>query len=334
MQALIEKHWYYKNNPILALLLIPLTLIFFIINITRRIFYKVGLFKSFKLPVPVVIVGNISVGGAGKTPLTKYLANELTKSGISVGVILRGYKSQTKSAKVVIAADDSKIVGDEALIYARNNIRVAIGSNRYQAGLALLKEYPDIQIILADDGMQHYRLQRDYEIAVIDSTRMLGNRFTLPMGPLRETCARLKTVNAVVINGITPKNIKKDLVLPKLVVEQTLELDKIYNPRTDKMLNASDIKHKNITAIAAIGNPQRFFDFLNNIGIKCSKTISFPDHHHYVHSDLPVNQDMILVTEKDYSKLSVFNSDNIWVVYVKTKLDNIELFNQIKDLVK
>lgn len=334
LQNLIEKHWYYKNNPLLALFLLPLALLFFFISKTRYFLYKAKILKSFKLPVPVVIVGNISVGGAGKTPLTKYLAEELSQSGISVGVILRGYKSSVKGSKVVLADDSSALVGDEALIYARNNIRVAIGSSRYHAGLALLAAYPDIQLILTDDGLQHYRLQRDYEIAVIDSSRMLGNCFTLPMGPLRENTARLKTVDAVVINGKTPENLRQKLAMPKLVVEQKLVLDKILNPKKDMGCDVKEFNNKKIVAIAAIGNPQRFFDFIFGLGINLNNVIAFPDHHHYVQNDIPQGYDIILTTEKDYAKISEFNLENIRIVLVKTKLDNPELLNQIRKLVK
>ena len=333
LQQLIEKHWYKKNNLWLCILLLPLSLVFYCVSKFRAYLYQSGIFKSYKLPVPVVIIGNISVGGAGKTPLTKHLAHELSAKGISVGVILRGYKSETKLATVVKGTDDSVKVGDEALIYANSGIRVAIGINRYQAGLALLKQYPDIQIVLADDGMQHYRLQRDYEIAVIDSSRMLGNRFILPMGPLRETAARLKQVNAVVFNGKIPLHINRYLNLPGLVVEQTLVLDKIYNPETNQNVSVSDLRQSKVAALAGIGNPQRFFDFISGLGIKAEKKLAFPDHYHYTAEDIPNDYPIILVTEKDYAKISKLKNAKIWVVLVKTNLSNPELLTQITRLI-
>ncbi|MDQ5919972.1 MAG: tetraacyldisaccharide 4-kinase [Pseudomonadota bacterium] len=342
IQKSIETHWYYKNNPFLNLWLSPFSLLFFLISIIRKTLYRVRIFKSFKLPVPVVIIGNISVGGAGKTPLTKYLAQELTNLGFSVGVILRGYKSQIKGTHIVLSSDDSKLVGDEALVYAKNNIRVAIGIDRYLAGVTLLKKHPDIQIILADDGLQHYKLQRDYEIAVIDSTRMLGNRFVLPMGPLREMCCRLKSVNAVVINGkIPPLNDGVGIHTPGLIVEQKLVLEKIFNLKTEGQITAiTQLSNKKIAAIAAIGNPQRFFDFLTNLGIKLTQTISFPDHHSYTVADirsLSKNHDIILVTEKDSAKLygaEFKDITNVFVVLVKPLLDNHKLIEQLCNLVK
>lgn len=329
---MIEDHWYVKINLLLSIILLPLSLVFLIVSRVRYYLFKSKLLKSYKLPVPVVIVGNISVGGAGKTPLTKFLAQELSQKGISVGVILRGYKSKVKDTKVVTANDSSDLVGDESLIYAKNNIRVAIGRNRYLAGLTLLKQYPDIKLILTDDGLQHYRLQRDYEIAVIDSTRMLGNQFVLPMGPLRETCSRLKSVNAVVINGnANPDDLKK-LNLPQLVVSQTLIIDKIFNPRTNEVFKISDLNLKNICAIAAIGNPQRFFQFLNQNGFKLSKTLAFPDHHKYIVEDIPMGFDAIIVTEKDYAKLSGFSNTNFIVVEVKSILSSSKLVLQLLGL--
>lgn len=330
LQTIIENHWYRSINLGLSIVLLPLSLIFFIISKTRYFLYKSGILKSYKLPVPVVIVGNITVGGAGKTPLTKYLAKELQQSGFQIGVILRGYKAENSRARIVKATDDNRQVGDEALIYAKNEIPVAIGSNRYHAGLELLKAFPDLQLILTDDGMQHYKLQRDYEIAVIDGTRMFGNQFVLPMGPLREPTHRLKKVNSIVINGKTDSITMLPTNIP--IIQQTLVLDKIYNPVTGKTLSPSQFKHMDITAIAGIGNPERFFDFVINLGINIKQKIAFPDHHQYQEADLPPDSEIILVTEKDYAKLDWLNNDKIWVILVKTTLDNNQLINNIKQL--
>ena len=154
------------------------------------------------------------------------------------------------------------------------------------------------------------------------------------MGPLRENTARLKTVDAVVINGKTPENLRQKLAMPKLVVEQKLVLDKILNPKKDMGCDVKEFNNKKIVAIAAIGNPQRFFDFIFGLGINLNNVIAFPDHHHYVQNDIPQGYDIILTTEKDYAKISEFNLENIRIVLVKTKLDNPELLNQIRKMVK
>lgn len=333
MQQFIEKHWYIKTNLLISIILFPLCCLFFIISRIRFYLYQFNLFKSYHLRVPVVVIGNISVGGAGKTPLTKYLATELQRRGIKVGVILRGYKSKTVEATVVTKHDTSDLVGDEALIYAMNNIRVAIGRDRYSAGLALLKQYPDTELILTDDGLQHYKLQRDYEIAVIDSTRMFGNNYVLPMGPLRETRRRLESVNMLVLNGIPTITQLDSLKKYNLAITlQNLVLDKIYNPITGDVLEIKDLQHKNVIAMAAIGNPQRFFNFIRDLGIQLKQAVAFPDHHNYKIIDIPLYSDIILVTEKDYAKLIQFNNVKIWVVLVKTELNSSILLEQISKL--
>lgn len=345
MQQIIENHWYQKDKFVIRLLLnlflIPISLIFYLITKIRYFCYQTSILKSYKLPVPVVIVGNITVGGSGKTPLTKHIAKELARNNIKVGIILRGYKSSALIPQIVTKNDDVTQVGDEALIYANNNIPVAIGRNRYQAGLVLLKEHPDIQIILSDDGMQHYRLQRDFEIAVIDISRILGNRFTIPNGPLRETVNRLKKTNAIVVNTqerITSSWFYNNLKLShidlqnQLLLSQKLVLYRIYNPITKEVLLISAAKNKNIVAIAAIGNPKRFFNFIENSGVVLSHTIEFPDHHFYLHSDIPTNYDIILTSDKDYTKLAKFNNNIIWVVEVSSLLSNESLVNKIMEL--
>lgn len=335
-QQILETHWYKKNNIYLSLLLVPFSALFFAISRIRYYLYHFGILKSYRLPVPVAIIGNITVGGVGKTPLTKHLALELIASGIQVGIILRGHKSTTKTAKIVFAIDPSSSVGDEALIYAKNNIPVAIGRNRYLAGLKLLEYYPNIQLILADDGLQHYRLQRDYEVAVIDATRVLGNQYVLPMGPLREAPSRLESVNALVINGMPVTSLEEQLnklPLPKLVVRQSLVLDKIHNPITHEVATIEFLNTKHVLAMAAIGNPERFFSFLQSLGISLEDTLSFPDHYHYQPNDIPTTYDVILTTEKDYTKLATLKNTKIWLVNVTTKLDTPQLLTQIRHLV-
>jgi tetraacyldisaccharide 4'-kinase len=150
------------------------------------------------------------------------------------------------------------------------------------------------------------------------------------MGPLREPPSRLKSVNAVVFNGIANTN----LPLPPLVVEQTLILDKIYNPKTKSIISVEELQSTNITAIAGIGNPNRFFDFLNKLDLKLNHTLAFPDHYLYKKEDIPINKEIILVTEKDYAKLSLFDRTDIWVVFVKASLNTSKLIEQISNLVQ
>lgn len=326
----IEKHWYHKKNIGLFSIFLPLGIVFALITELRYWLYRLNILKKYKLPIPVVVIGNISVGGVGKTPLTKHIANELQFKNIKVGIILRGYKGSAKQPMIVTSQSDSHITGDEAIIYAQNKIPVAIGVNRYAAGKLLLEHYPNLDIILADDGMQHYKLYHDYVVAVVDATRMFGNKRLLPQGPLREPIKRLKQVNAVVMNGSTTKSSH----LPcRLIINQTVTLDKIYNPITQEILDTNHLTHKNLLAIAAMGNPQRFFDLLEQNNIHPTKTMTFPDHYHYVANDIEDGFDYILVTEKDYTKLAKFNNAKIWVVLIKVSLNNDRLLKEIMNLV-
>lgn len=330
LQNLIEKHWYIETNPLLTIILIVPTLLFFIISKIRYYLYKFNFLKSYKLPVPVVIIGNISVGGVGKTPLTKMLALQLSNKGKKVGIILRGYKGQNKAPCVVYANSNSWEVGDEALIYATNGLKVAIGSDRYQAGLKLLETYPDLDLILADDGLQHYKLQRDFEIAVVDATRLFGNKFVLPTGPLRETISRLNSVDAIVITGRTTSKILEQYA--DKIYTQEMILDKIYNPVNKQTVTAEYFKDKTITAMAGMGNPDKFFSLLHQSGVWPKQQLIYPDHYHYKFEDIPRNC-LILVTEKDYTKLARFNNPNIFVVFVKAHLNNDLLCERLLALI-
>ncbi len=336
LQNIIENHWYKKNNLLLSIILYPLSFVFILIVFIRKKLYKIGIFRTHKLPIPVVVVGNISVGGAGKTPLCKHIALNLLKQGINVGIILRGYGGKNSIPRVVLATDSSDLVGDEALIYAKSSIPVAIGSNRYLAGVALLKAYPNLQIILSDDGLQHYALCRDYEIAVIDSSRKLGNQCLLPMGPLREPVFRLSIVNAIVINGSINQcaHLLSAYSANKLIVEQKLVLENIYNPVTQEYKSPEFFNNIEVIAMAGIGNPQRFFDTLKNVDIIPRKCIAFPDHYVYRENDIICDNVAILVTEKDYAKLEQFKNGKIWVVSVKSELSNDVLIQQICEIRK
>ncbi|TXH58368.1 MAG: tetraacyldisaccharide 4'-kinase, partial [Bacteroidia bacterium] len=316
LRKIIEKHWYKKIALWLVIFLLPMGSVYLIIIFIRHLCYKYNIFKTHQLSVPVVIVGNISVGGVGKTPLTLHLIETLAEQGIKAGVILRGYKGKYKKPMVVNNNHNATLVGDEAMIYARHNIPVAIAKNRFKAGLKLLDTYPEIKIIFSDDGLQHYKLERNFEIAVIDSSRLLGNKFVLPMGPLREPAVRLAKVSAVVFNGNVDVT-KLKIPLPKSVTILYFELAKIYNPISGHVYSANDLVNKNVVAMAGIGNPERFFNFLEQQKIYPKQTISFPDHHHFTQKDIPKDFDIILVTEKDYTKLKELNNDKIWVVALK-----------------
>lgn len=332
-QHIIEQHWYDKANPLLTLFLFPFSVIYAITVIIRKYLFVFKLKTQTKIDVPVVVIGNISVGGAGKTPLTKALAADLIARGIKVGIILRGYKGSADKELIVKTSNSSAVVGDEAMIYAQAGFRIAIGRKRVAAAQLLLREYPDTQLILADDGMQHYYLHRDIEICVVDSSRMFGNQQLLPLGPLRESMNRLKSVDAIVVNGYE----NQDALLNTLakykapVYYQALEFVHFHNPQTQQIATTQEMQSKQLMAIAAIGNPARFFNYLEDLGLKLIRQQAFPDHYHYLKSDIN-SQYEIITTEKDYTKLAQFAASNIWVAVVNAKLNNNQLIEQMVHL--
>lgn len=335
LQTIIERHWYLRIDPILMIILFPFSLLYEIVIKIRKILFTLRIIPSSKLPVPVVIIGNITVGGAGKTPLTKFIATELTKQNIAFGIVLRGYKSKTKSARIVTANDSSLEVGDEALIYAQAGFKVAIGSKRVMAAKLLLQQHPEIQIILADDGMQHYYLRRNMEICVVDSSRMFGNQQLLPLGPLREPMDRLKKVSAIVVNGNYNLD-KLNEILSEYktpVYHQDIQLINFYNPVLAESKTSAEMGEiANVMAVAGIGNPGRFYDTLEQNGIKIQKVKSFPDHYHYQAHDIS-DKYAIITTEKDYTKLAQFKLKNVWVAQVTARLNSPAIINQITSLV-
>src|SRR6185312_5090449 len=190
--------WYSPRPSLLAIALRPLSLVFGALVAVRRALYRSGVRRSIPLPVPVVIVGNITVGGSGKTPLVASLVEALSRRGFHPGVVSRGHGRRTSDTRAVAAGDDARDVGDEPLLLAASGAPVFVGKDRAAAARALIGAQPEVDVIVADDGLQHYALERNVEIAVIDAVRELGNGLLLPAGPLREPPARLDSVDAIV----------------------------------------------------------------------------------------------------------------------------------------
>lgn len=267
---------------------------------------------AIRLPAPVVVVGNIAVGGSGKTPLVIALIDLLRAHGWCPGVVSRGYGGSLRGVHRVKVDDDPALTGDEPLLIAqRTGAPVVIGADRVAAGQALLAE-SGVDIVLADDGLQHYRLARDLEIAVVDGRRLLGNRRLIPAGPLREPPARLEEVDLVLVNGQrSPDQAGFDLVLGdarSLVVDGYSKLS----------LFASQPVH----AVAGIGDPQRFFDALSASGLTPIPH-PFPDHHVFAAADLVFGDGLpVLMTEKDAVKCRPFAPPNSHAVPVTARLSS------------
>lgn len=304
---------WYKDHFIGAALL-PLGFLYADFAKFNRWLYKVGRKKSEALPVPVVIVGNITVGGTGKTPLCIYLANLLKSEGYRVGIISRGYGGEKTTAKMVLPSSKPSEVGDEALlIAAQTGCPMAVGVNRVEAGKFLLQHAP-CDVILADDGLQHYALKRDIEIAVIDGQRRFGNGICLPAGPLREPIERLNSVDFVVVNGKPIEDTSWH--------EWQMQLlgDSAVNLKTGESKPLADFKNLSCHALAGIGNPERFFTQLEKAGIVQRTDHSFPDHHVFSEKEINFKEMPVLMTEKDAVKCKNFVTQNHWVVPVSAKL--------------
>ncbi len=309
----LERHWY-RITP-LHIFLLPVSFIFRLLAALRRALYRNGILSSDKLPVPVIVVGNITVGGSGKTPLTLWLAQQLIDEGWHPGIISRGFGGgKTTFPQAVHSSSAPDAVGDEAVLMAQRGLcPVWVGRDRPATGRALLSAHPECDVLLSDDGLQHYRLQRNAEIAVVDGIRRFGNGFLLPAGPLREAPSRLNGVDAVVINGGTAANGEYRMQLEGSVFYNLL------NP--DRIMRTSDFHGMKLHAIAGIGHPQRFFAHLNNLGLAV-QAHPFSDHHRYMPSDLAyADANAILMTEKDAVKCTAFATEKCWVLRVEAQLD-------------
>ncbi len=308
----LEQHWY-RLTP-LHLLLYPLSLIFRLLAALRRALYRAGLLKSERLPVPVVVVGNITAGGAGKTPLTLALAQQFIAQGRRSLIVSRGHGGDSTQPREVSPDSDPAQVGDEPLLMARRGLcPVWTGRDRAAAARAGLRAHPECDVVLCDDGLQHYRLRRDVEIAVIDDMRGFGNGWLLPAGPLREPVSRLRTVDAVVINGGDP--------LPGQYAMQ-LEGASFYNLLDPAhKAGAADFAATRNHAVAGIGNPQRYFTHLESLGMRFAPH-PFPDHHPYRAGDLAFDDcDAVFLTEKDAVKCAPFADARYWVLRVEARID-------------
>lgn len=317
MSHWIEQHWQ-RLTPVSAALL-PLGLLFAGVARLRRAAYTLGMLRQHKLPVPVIVIGNISVGGTGKTPLTIYLASRLRQLGLRPGIVSRGYGGSAQQPTCVTGDSPAALVGDEPILIARHSgCPVFVCRDRAAAGAALLAAHPDCNLLLCDDGMQHYQLARDLEIAVVDAARGFGNSLPLPAGPLREMPARLGKVSAIVTNG--PGTLPLPVEVP--IFRMQLRGSHCYRLNAPhETCAATELNRGKVMAVAGIGNPQRFFSQLHSLGLTAEHT-AFADHHAFTPTDLAFpGYDTILLTEKDAVKCAGFKDDRIWVFPVSAELE-------------
>jgi len=304
--------------------LLPVSILFGLAAALRRVFYRAGLMRAIRLPVPVIVVGNISVGGTGKTPLVLWLADFLRQHGYHPGIVSRGYGGGAQGAVAVDARSDPAVVGDEPLLLARKSgCPVWVGRDRVAAGKALLQAHTECDVLVSDDGLQHYRLGRDMEIAVVDGERKFGNGLLLPAGPLREGVSRLGSVDAVVVNGSLNEvraSLRQGEVLQN-EFEMSLEGEVFRNLLQPELrARAADFGGKKLHAVAGIGNPQRFFAHLRRLGLAFEEH-AFPDHYAYQPQDMDYDDaDALLMTEKDAVKCAGFADERYWALAVEAVL--------------
>ena len=301
-------------------LLLPVSWFYGFITLLRRQAYKVGLFAGYRAPIPVLVIGNITVGGSGKTPLIIALVNHLQKQGIKVGIISRGYGGDSSQMPALVHTDSlPSIVGDEpSLIVNMTGTAMAVCPNRKQAITTLLKAYPDLQLIIADDGLQHYALQRDIEWIVVDASRGFGNQQLLPTGFLREPMSRLEGANVVYHEKADRKTTdNKKAQSDRLTMH--LQADKLQllwssAVEIDDLTVAAKmpmppIPNSRIHAVSGIGYPQRFFDTLASLGFDVIGH-PYPDHYDFSLDELlHYTEQPIIVTSKDAVKIKALLID-------------------------
>ena len=354
MEAWFLQQW--RQNSLWQVLLRPLSWIFAALVRCRRALYRAGLLKRDRVGVAVIVVGNISVGGTGKTPVVLALAEILARSGWHCGIILRGYAREDARGNsredarrysredargggrsnmrkqlaenfvihVVSNSSDAAESGDEALMLARRlQMPVYVSANRVQAARALLRDHPEVDVLISDDGLQHYALERDLEICVIDGARGFGNGALLPAGPLREPIDRLGEVDAIVING----GVDETLLAPGAdtkhvpVYRMHLGRESFHRLQDGKTLTIeqgmNEFSNRKIVAVAGTGNPERFFAHLASLGLHPATSRAFPDHHPFASADFAgVDAGVILMTEKDAVKCKTFNDERMWFMRV------------------
>ena len=324
IQARITRAWHSKYSWVL--LLWPLSVIFRVLAFFRRCVLRC-FFQGKKFSSPVVVVGNISVGGSGKTPLIISLAKQLIDRGLNVSIVSRGYGAKAPFYPMPVEMDTLvSDCGDEPLLIRHSlpegSCDVVIDHNRTR-GVDYALEHFKADLILCDDGLQHYRLHRDIEIAVIDGARGFGNRQCLPAGPLREPIGRLKSVDFVVVNGDSQwlDNTPVDTVF-NIVPYQ------FRNLATGEVMAIDDWSgSKAVHALAAIGNPQRFADTLISLGFKPILQ-GFDDHETMTESDLTFEADLpVLITAKDAIKLRTTNLKHVWVLDVEAEVASVFVDN-------
>lgn len=300
-----------NTRGVVNYLLLPISGVFYALSSMRRMLYRIGVFTTNQFKVPVVVVGNITVGGSGKTPIVIKLVKHFQQQDKKVGVVSRGYGGSHASGSLLVDVGTSAgLSGDEPLLIAmQTDAPVMINKDRSKAVYDLIEQcQPDV--VISDDGLQHYAMGRDIEIAVVDGRRRFGNGFYLPAGPLRESQSRLNEVDFVINNGAIQAGEITARLEPKFFV----------NVLTGEQQPLDFFIKKVCHGVAGIGHPQRFFDVIKHLCAILYRH-KFKDHHPYVDKDLAFDDEHpIIMTAKDCVKCSEFANDRMWYLHVEVNL--------------
>ncbi|HDR2788663.1 tetraacyldisaccharide 4'-kinase [Enterobacter sp. RHBSTW-00175] len=321
---MIARIW--SGESPLWLLLLPLSWLYGLVSGVISLLYRMGIKRAWRAPVPVVVVGNLTAGGNGKTPVVIWLVEQLKARGIRVGVVSRGYGGKAAQYPLLLTSDTTTAeAGDEpVLIYQRTGAPVAVSPVRSEAVQALLAEH-DVQIIITDDGLQHYALARDKEIVVIDGVRRFGNGWWLPAGPMRERASRLKSVDAVIVNG----GVAEQGEIP-MHLHPGLAVNLLTGERKAVALLPA------LVAMAGIGHPPRFFTTLEQCGARLERRVPLADHQAFVPEQVAaftVPGQTLIMTEKDAVKCRAFAKENWWYLPVDAELSGEQPEQLLKDLI-
>jgi tetraacyldisaccharide 4'-kinase len=308
----VNHHWYRSSYTPLTFLLLPFSFVFRAMVSLRRAFYRFGFKKIQYFPVPIIVVGNITVGGTGKTPFVIWLVNFLRAEGYRPGIVSRGYGGNLTGTCGVRPDSDAVSVGDEAVLLARRaGCPMVVGADRVAAVKTLLAT-SNCNVVISDDGLQHYRLGRKIEIAIVDGNRRFGNQAMLPAGPLREPVSRLEQVDFVIAQQQARQGEYKMQLVGKLA--QRVTAADIAKP-------LASFSQTDVHAVAAIGNPEQFFSALRAEGLRLVPH-AFQDHYLYRQGDFDFGDSLpIMMTEKDAVKCTVFADERFWCLPVVAEVD-------------
>ncbi|MBU2955495.1 tetraacyldisaccharide 4'-kinase [Marinobacter sp. F3R08] len=320
MSSLVERLWYGSKRPLAFLA--PLAWLYRSISETRRRAAWEG--RNASLPVPVIVVGNITAGGTGKSPLTAWLVSELASAGWRPVILSRGYGGDADQYPLEVTADTSASkAGDEPVMLALNTGYPVVVDPQRRRGADYALENNLGDLLICDDGLQHYKLPRDLEISVFDGQRGIGNGAMIPVGPLREPVSRLASVDFIIVNGkeLSESTVERfaDVDHPA-IYSMVLEPAALIHLKSGKSGAVGDLNGKAVKAVAGIGNPARFFGTLRALGAEVNETV-FPDHHRFCPEDLIAdNDEMIVMTAKDAVKCRDFAPENAWILVVEARL--------------